>query len=130
MWVQRPAVSTEQSSEARTGGKGVRSGQVRRGERRRKTNRAPMRLMQRAMEERRQRESVRTQQEWSRLRRIREECEAAEEWACKRPNGCKPGGKFPPKGGSDKGRGGEDQQEAGGTRGDGRRGCDCGRRYS
>ena len=70
VWVQRPAVSTEQSSEARTGGKGVRSGQVRRGERRRKTNRAPMRLMQRAMEERRQRESVRTQQEWSRLRRI------------------------------------------------------------
>jgi hypothetical protein len=89
-------VSTEQGSEALTGGKGARSGQVRRGERRRKTNRAPVRLVEREMEARRQRESVRTQQEWSRLKRIREECEAAEERACRRSGGCKPGGKFPP----------------------------------
>ena len=52
-------------------------------------------LMKRAVEARRQRESVRTQQEWKREKRKREEEEATEGRACKRP-ACRPGGKFPP----------------------------------
>jgi len=62
--------------------------------RKRKTNRAPARLMRRAEEARRQQENGRTQQEWTRLTRMREECEAAEERACKRQS-CRPGGKSP-----------------------------------